>query len=126
MDANNLFAKAMVGKLIRQMFAVLIAMVFIGAPVVPTMSAMPCHSGVTISSGHQLSSGTASAPKTAPCKGMVPGCGDMLGCGLSASLPDRGTAQAHNLIWTSASYRAVSDAHDGLSIVPDLGPPITI
>lgn len=117
---------SMTGKLIRQMFAILIAMVLIGAPAVQATMAVPCNTGVTSNPGHQLSTGQAPTPTTTPCKGMVPGCDGMLGCGLSASLPDHGTAVAHKLIWTPAAYRAVSDAREGLSIVPDLGPPITI
>lgn len=115
----------MIGKLIRQMFAILIAMVLIGAPAVQATMAMPCDTGVTSNPGRQLSTGQAPAPATTPCKGMVVGCDGMLGCGFSAGLLDHGTAVAHRLTWTSAAYRAVSDVHEGLSIVPDLGPPIT-
>jgi hypothetical protein len=54
------------------------------------------------------------------------GCADMLGRGLSTGLPAHATAAAHKLTWISAVYRAIADARVGLSVKPDLGPPITI
>ena len=61
-----------------------------------------------------------------PCKGMMPECLDILGCGLNAGLPAQVVVQTPKLIWISAIYRAIADLHEGLSIKPDLGPPITI
>ena len=47
-------------------------------------------------------------------------------CSLTAGLPAHVTGAAHMLIWTSVAYRAVVSWHEGLSIKPYLGPPITI
>lgn len=86
------------------------------------MIAMPCDIVAASTTGHKPSN---QAPP-APCNEMTAGCADMLGCGLSARLPTNVTAAAHELIWTKATYPAISDVHQGLSIEPDLGPPITI
>jgi hypothetical protein len=114
----------MTGRLFRLLFAILISTSLTGAPVVQAAIAMTCDTVVTSVPDHLLSSGQASA--SAPCKGTMPGCADMLGCGITAGLPARVTAKAHKLTWTSAVYRAIADAREGLSVKPDLGPPITI
>jgi hypothetical protein len=116
----------MMVKLIRSLLAIFVATVLIGAPAVQAMITMPCQTAVTSTTDHPLPSAKAPDPMSAPCKGTMPGCADMLGCGPSASLPVQVTAVAHKLIWTSAAYQAVADLHEGLSVKPYLGPPITI
>ena len=108
-------------RLIRQLFAILVAAVLIGAPAAQAMIVMPCDTVAASATGHKPPN---QAPT--PCNEMTAGCADMLGCGLSAPLPANVTAAAHELIWIKAAYPAISDAHQGLSIEPDLGPPITI
>ena len=113
-------------KLIRSLLAILVATVLIGAPAVQAMITMPCQTVAASATDHQLSSAQAQDPMSAPCEGTMPGCVDMLGCGLNASLPFQVTTVAHKLIWISAAYQAVSELHEGLSVKPYLGPPITI
>lgn len=110
-------------RLIRRLFAIVIAAALIGAPV-EASAVMPCDTIVATALDHQLSSGQAPAPT--PCKKMMPGCPDMFGCGIAVGLPDHLTGVALKLIWTSSVYWAAADAHEGLSVEPDLGPPITI
>lgn len=109
------------GRLIRQLFAILIAAALIGAPVT---AAIAMSRGVVVTSApdDQLSSDQAPAP----CKQMTPCCADMLGCGLNAALPTEIVALAHKPTWTPAVYQIAADMHEGSSVKPDLGPPITI
>jgi hypothetical protein len=111
-------------RLIRQLFAILIATVLIGAPAVQATMTMPCHTVVASATDHQLPSAQAPAPTL--CKGTMSACAVMLGCGINAGLPAHITQAAHKLIWIPVAYRALTDAHEGLSIKPDLDPPITI
>jgi hypothetical protein len=116
----------MMVRLIRSLLAILIATVLIGAPAVQATTDMPCHMVVASATGDQLSSTQAPDPVPAPFKGTMPGCTDVLVCGLSAALPAHVTTTSREPIWTSASYGAVVDSREGLSVQPDLVPPITI
>jgi hypothetical protein len=102
-----------------------------GAPAVQAAFAPPCHTVVVDISDHQLRSDQVSVPTPTPCdgmpcNGMTPGCLDMLDCGLNAGLPVQAVGESQELIWTSAVYRIGIDAHEGLTVKPDLGPPITV
>jgi hypothetical protein len=118
--------KDMMGRVIRQLFAIVIATMLIGVPTVQATITMPCDAVVTIASDYHLSAGSAPTQTPVPCKGMMPGCTDMFGCAVTAGLPAHVTGTAHKLIWTSVAYRAAIGWHEGLSIKPYLGPPITI
>ena len=50
----------------------------------------------------------------------------MVGCGVTAGLPAHVTGVAHKLVWTPAAYWATADLPQGLSVEPDIDPPITI
>jgi hypothetical protein len=115
----------MMSRLIRLLFAIVIGTALVGAPAVQAATAIPCATTVTTAPDHTLSAGQAPASAPTPCKAM-PGCADMLGCGLSAGLSAHIAALSQERAWTSTVYRAIADAHEGLSVKPDLGPPITI
>jgi hypothetical protein len=115
----------MMSRLINLLFAIVIGTALIGAPAVQAATAMPCATIVTTAPDHALSAGKAPTLAPAPCKAMR-GCADMLGCGLSAGLPTHSTALSQERTWISTAYRAIADAHEGLSVKPDLGPPIAI
>jgi hypothetical protein len=125
-DCHQSRWKDMVGRLIRQLLAIVIAILLVGAPTVQATITMPYDTVVTSAPDHQLSSGSVPIQTPVPCKGMMPGCSDMLGCAVTAGLPAHVTGAAHMLIWTLVAYRAVVGWHEGLSIKPYLGPPITI
>jgi hypothetical protein len=116
----------MVGRVIRHLLAIVIAMLLVGAPTVQATITMPCDTVVSSAPDQQLSSGSVPIQTPVPCKGMMPGCADMLGCAVTAGLPAHVTATADKLIWTSVAYRTVADRHEGVSIKPYLDPPITI
>ena len=53
-------------------------------------------------------------------------CPDMIGCGITAGLPAHVSGVAQKLTWTAASYWAAVDLPLGLSVEPDIDPPIMI
>jgi hypothetical protein len=125
-DRQQSNSTGMSDRLIRLLFAIVIGTALMGAPAVQAAIAMPCDTVVTNIADHLLSSGRAPASAPAPCKGTMPGCADMLGCGLSAGLPAHAATLSQKLTWTSAVYWSIADARKGVSVKPDLGPPITI
>jgi hypothetical protein len=113
----------MMMRLLRRLFAVLIATALIGAPVQAAI-VMPCDAVVASAPDHPLFSDQA--PASTPCDGMMLICPDMIGCGVTAGLPAHVTGVAHKLIWAPATYWATADLPQGLSVEPDIDPPITI
>src|ERR1700684_795753 len=113
----------MMMRLLRQLFAVLIAAALIGAPVQAAF-AMPCDAIVTSAMDHPVISDQAPAPT--PCGGMMLNCPDMVGCGVVAGLPAPAIGVMHKLVWNAAAYWASADLPQGLSVEPVIDPPITI
>jgi hypothetical protein len=111
-------------RLIRSLLAISVAVVLLGAPVAQAAIAMPCDTLVAGATDYQHLSGTG--PNSMPGNDKLPGCTGMLGCWVSASLPGRVAVTTRQTMWTSAAYWPVADCLDGLSIKPELGPPITI
>jgi hypothetical protein len=114
----------MMVRLISSLLAICVAVVLLGASAAQAAIAMSCDTVVAGATDCQHLSGTG--PHSMPGNDKLPGCTGMLGCGLSASLPGRVAATTRQTMWTSAAYWPVADWHDGLSIKPELGPPITI
>ena len=110
-------------RLLRRLFAVLIATALIGAPVQAAV-VMPCDAVVASAPDHPLFSDQA--PASTPCGGMMLNCPDMVGCGVVAGLPAPAIGVMHKLVWSPAAYWASADLPQGLSVEPDIDPPITI
>jgi hypothetical protein len=118
-------------RVFKQLLAILMMAVLIGAPAVQAAFAPSCHTIIVNASDYHLLSEQNSVSAPAPCNGtpcneMMPGCLDMLDCGLNTGLPVQAVGASQKLIWTTAVYRISSDLHEGLTVEPDLGPPITI
>src|SRR5258708_20371870 len=111
-------------RLVRSLLAILIATVLIGAPGVRAVIAMPCDAIVANAADHLQLSGHL--PNSTPCKEKMPGCAEMLSCGLTASLHVRVTVVSNQPIVLPALYCPVAGSLGGLSLKPDLGPPISI
>lgn len=109
--------------LIRLVLAILIATVLIAAPAVQAL-AMPCDTDVA--SAPDLQHPFDHNQKSTSCNDKMSSCIDMLGCGQSAGLPGRIAMTIGQAVWTSAAYSSVADLLEGLSVEPDLGPPISI
>jgi hypothetical protein len=110
-------------RLIKSVLAILIATAFIVAPAVQA-AAMPCDTDVTSVPDLQHPSGHDH--KSTSCNNKMSTCVDIPGCGLSAGLPGRIAMTTSQAVWTSAAYWPVADLLAGLSVEPNLGPPISI
>jgi hypothetical protein len=113
----------MILRLLRRLFAVLIATALIGAPVQAAI-VMPCDAVVTSAPDHPMFS--EQAPASTPCGGMMLVCADMVGCGVAAGLPAPAIGVVHKLVWNAAAYWVAADLPQGLSVEPSIDPPITI
>ena len=65
------------------------------------------------------------APAEKPCKSMSGECISKMGCALTVSLPIRGAPAIAPVLYGTVAYDAVDEAHPGLSVTPELFPPIT-
>lgn len=62
----------------------------------------------------------------APCKSLLPGCYSDAGCIFMVALPLSFTPTAIRLAWSRVSYAVSVDAPPGMTLAPDLGPPIQL
>ena len=59
-----------------------------------------------------------------PCTGHLPNCVDHLGCVTVSALPTSPTAIAAAFEWTSLGYVLMPESLAGISVKPELSPPI--
>ena len=90
-------------RLLRRLFAVLIAAALIGAPVQAAI-VMPCDAFVTSATDHPLISDQDQVPASTPCGEIMLNCHDMVGCGVVAGLPAPAVGVMHKLVWNPAAY----------------------
>lgn len=92
----------------------------LGQPM-PTADAAPAGgmAGMSVAMGD-----TGSMPM--PCKSTLPDCFSSIGCIFMVALPPAYTPVATHLIWSRIVYASVSASPTGMSLEPDLGPPIHV
>ena len=59
-----------------------------------------------------------------PCSGHMPNCVDHVGCVTVSALPVSPGSQAVAFEWTSLDYHFASESLSGISVKPELSPPI--
>lgn len=111
-------------RLVRLLLALLIAGALVGAPAVQAAATVPCSTTIAGATNPLHASGYDQ--NSVPCNDKMPSCVDMLGCGPGVSLPAHTAPTVSLLTWTRAAYFPAADLLDGLSVEPDLGPPISI
>ena len=89
-----------------------------GQPV-PTSDAAPmgAMAGMVMDTGD-----TGSVPM--PCKSNLPDCFSGIGCIFVVALPPGYTPTETQLAWSRIIYVSVAASHAGMSLEPDIGPPI--
>jgi hypothetical protein len=65
-----------------------------------------------------------SAEPQAPCTGHTPNCVDHVGCITASALPTLPTSIAVPVEWTSLAYDLAPESLAGISVKPELSPPI--
>ncbi len=64
-------------------------------------------------------------PQLMPCKGIMPDCVKQMGCIGSPSVPSRSVEMQRWVSYTNVTYWSLAEQRTGLSVEPDLSPPIT-
>ena len=62
---------------------------------------------------------------TMPCKHLMPGCMKQMGCFEASNLPSRSDVLSGSVSYTMVLYASLTEHRAGLSIEPDLFPPIS-
>ena len=73
----------------------------------------------------EMAAASDQAPAEKPCKSMSGECISKMGCALTVSLPIRAAADAAPVRYRTVAYDPFEEAHPGLSVTPELFPPIT-
>jgi hypothetical protein len=60
-----------------------------------------------------------------PCKGMTPACIDLMGCVVAVAIPAR-APDLTTFPWLTAGYTFTDTSLSGLSVQPELTPPILL
>jgi len=63
-------------------------------------------------------------PRLMPCKGIMPDCVKQMGCIGSPNVPSRSAEMQMRVSYTRVIYWSLAEERTGLSIEPDLFPPI--
>ena len=95
-----------------------------------TLAALPAASAATMTAEHCADMEKAAitsdeAPAEKPCKPMTGDCVGEMGCALSVAQPTRATAGFVPVRYETVVYDPSNEAHGGLSVTPELFPPIT-
>ena len=96
-----------------------------------TLAAEPAASAAAMTAEHCAEMGKAAtaadeAPAEKPCKPMTGDCVGEMGCALSVAQPARATAGFVPVRYETVVYDPSDEAHAGLSVTPELFPPITL
>jgi hypothetical protein len=108
---------AMIAKRLLTLCLALALVIGVTAQLMPSSMAQ---AQMTVSA--EMASGCA-GPK-APCTGHSPNCVDHLGCVTVSALPTSPTSIAVAFEWTSLGYVLVPESLAGISVKPELSPPI--
>lgn len=104
----------------RRLLALSIALVFlIGA----TAQLVPCGTAES-DMGARAGMSAASGLPEAPAPAHTPSCLQHLGCAATSALPNAPASPPTALRWTSVIYDSASNLLAGLSVEPELSPPI--
>ncbi len=120
-----------------RLVAVLTAIAFIAAmsvQAIPSAEAL----GLSTAMASDMSSGMADehcprmavehperrVPTPMPCKGIMPDCVKQMGCIGSPSVPSRSAEMQRRVFYTKVIYWSLTEERTGLSVEPDLFPPI--
>ena len=96
-----------------------------------TLAAEPATSAAAMTAEHCADMGEAAtasdeAPAEKPCKPMTGDCVAEMGCALSVAQPARATPGFVPVRYETVVYDPSDEAHPGLSVTPELFPPITL
>ena len=112
--------------LIRRLFMMFVLGAFLCAGLVQSMPiavAAPMDGMVGMSSATDIGD-NGSLPM--PCKSNLPDCFSGIGCIFLVAIPPAYSPTATQLAWSRIVYASVTASRAGMSLEPDLGPPIPV
>jgi hypothetical protein len=105
---------------LKRLLTVCLALAFLAGVTMQLMPSSLAAAPITISADM---AGGCDGPQ-APCTGHLPNCVDHLGCVTVAALPILPASIAVPVEWTSLDYDFAPESLAGISVEPELSPPI--
>src|SRR6266480_5291045 len=105
---------------LKRLLTLCLALAFLVGVMVQLMPSSMAAAPITVSADM---AGGCAGPQP-PCTGHLPNCVDHLGCVTVSALPTSPTAIAAALEWTSLGYVLMPESLAGISVKPELSPPI--
>jgi hypothetical protein len=109
--------------ILKRLLTLCLALAFLLGVTAQLMPFMPFSMAETqITVGAEMAGGCA-GPQ-APCTGHMPNCVDHIGCVTVPALPTSPASLSVPVEWTSLNYDLAPEALAGISVKPELSPPI--
>jgi hypothetical protein len=105
---------------VKRLLTVCLALAFLAGVTVQLMPSSMAAAPITVSADM---AGGCAGPQP-PCTGHLPNCVDHLGCVTVSALPTSPTSIAVAFEWTALGYDLVPESLTGISVKPELSPPI--
>jgi len=105
---------------LKRLLTLCLALAFLVGVMVQLMPSSMAVAPITVSADM---AGGCAGPQP-PCTGHLPNCVDHLGCVTVSALPTSPTAIAAAFEWTSLGYVLMPESLAGISVKPELSPPI--
>jgi hypothetical protein len=105
---------------LKRLLTLCVALAFLFGVPAQLMPSSMAETQMTVSA--QMAGGCA-GPQ-APCTGHMPNCVDHLGCVTVSALPTSPASIAVAFEWTSLDYGSAPESLAGISVKPELSPPI--
>ncbi len=105
---------------LKRLLTLCLALAFLVGVMVQLMPSSMAAAPITVSADM---AGGCAGPQP-PCTGHLPNCVDHLGCVTLSALPTSPTSIAVAFEWTSLGYVLMPESLAGISVKPELSPPI--
>jgi hypothetical protein len=105
---------------LKRLLTLCVALAFLVGVTAQLMPSSMAETQMTVSA--EMAGGCASPQ--APCTGHMPNCIDHLGCVTVSALPTSPASIAVAFEWTSLDYGSAPESLTGISVKPELSPPI--
>ena len=105
---------------LKRLLTVCLALAFLAGVTMQLMPSSMAAAPITVSADM---AGGCAGPQP-PCTGHMPNCVDHLGCVTVSALPTSPASIAVPVEWTSLDYDLASESLAGISVKPELSPPI--
>jgi hypothetical protein len=106
--------------ILKRLLTLCLALAFVVGVAVQLMPSSMAQGPITVSA---KMAGDCAGPQP-PCTGHTPSCVDHIGCITVSALPSSPTSIAVPIEWTSLDFHLAPESLAGISVEPELSPPI--